>query len=247
MAPRGRKPQFVPKQIGNANFKLYVPGRGIVDLGTKDEKEAWTKAGQYAQEWAAEKGTTVSQPQAPVKVDGPTAESMIKSWTQSPDSSTAFSQPSPVTPSPSVSASPQPTQPSLPGFAPSTSAPTVREKVAEIMPTDRRKKVADLMAKGMMRLNVAACALTVNLLGRVPGKESDDESEEVLQEGWSLQLEEWFVDHPPAPWMVILGGSMSVGIGMYMNGTPKPPKNQLNPPGGDNGIPDIDESGASAG
>jgi hypothetical protein len=67
------------------------------------------------------------------------------------------------------------------------------------------------------------------MLGRIPAQNEDEESEELLREGWGLQLDEVFVQHPPAPWMVIAAGSIGIGVGMYMDGTPIP-KEKPKPP-----------------
>jgi hypothetical protein len=245
MGARGRKPQFTPRRNGNGNYRVYVPGQGVVDLGTTDEKTAFTKAHQYAQEYAGKTQTPVSTPTPQPSAPSTKAAEMLTAWEQSPQSSTGFSQPSSDAPSPSQSSYQAPTQPSLPATSPV--APSVQSRVAEAMPADKRRKVADLLAGVATRLNVVAVAASVKLLGRVPATEEDEDAEAALKEGWALQLEELFVNHPPAPWMIILGGSAAIGLGMYTNGTPIPKKNRLAPPENTLEIPDGYEPDPSAG
>lgn len=229
-----RKPTFTPKLLGQ-KWYVYVPKRGLVNLETTDEKEAYTKAHQFQAEYETATPSTAPKPQAAPQGSPPsTAAEMLKAWASSPSTSAASSPSLPVTPQPQQSLF----QPATPTSTSVTSTPSLSPtavKVEAVMPADKRKKTADLLAKVATRLNVVAVAASVRLLGRIPAKDEDEDAETALQEGWSLQLEELFVSHPPAPWMIILGGSVAIGVGMYADGTPIPKKPKLAPPGGDDG------------
>lgn len=231
MARRGRKPQFrpIPPASPGGEYRIYYPGRGVISLETKDEREAYTKAGVLAQEYEAIP--------VPVKVETPP----VQAPTFSPPAATEVLQqwktstPEPVTQSPSLSPigpslSP-PSQQSL--FSPPSqelqSTPktlTTAEKVNAAMPPEKRQRIAQLIAKGATLINIAGTAACVRMLGRVPALDDNDEAKEVLKDGWEMQLEEWFIEHPPEPWMVIAGGTLAMGIGMYADGTPVPKKDK---------------------
>lgn len=84
-------------------------------------------------------------------------------------------------------------------------------------------KLASAMAGVMTSLNAAAVGLGVRAFGRKPPM-PDDADLETLKLGWEMQLEQWFVDAPPKPWMVIAVGSAALGIGLYAEGEPLPKK-----------------------
>lgn len=245
MGKRGRKPAFrpIPPQTPGASYRLYVPGKGVISLETSDEKEAWTKAGEYSQNYAA--GGMNSPPKVspfemgpPVGVpDGtknaatfqpPTAKEMLSTWqTQSPTLPTEPFVSSQPTPSPSQSFVAQSPTESLPP----QSSLSVSDKVNAVMPPEKRAKIAGMLAKGITLINVAGTAWCVKLLGTIPKIDDEDEAKDVLKIGWELQLEELFVNHPPEPWMVIAGGTAALFVGMLVNGErvvkdkrPKPPE-----------------------
>ena len=239
-----RKAQFKPmRQTPTSSFKLYVPGRGIINLDTTDPLEAQRKAEAFAaahRQGHSSPTFTIPMGQKPQmqpinSSDPPTAGEMLNAWQSSPQSQTQLPTLSAQESSYSAPASRE----SSPSPIPSSSV-TVADKAAAILPPDKRRKLAEMIAAVVSRVNVVAIAASVRLLGRIPGAEEDEESEGLLKEGWGMQLEEIFVEHPPAPWMVICAGSAAIGIGMYTSGTPipkkgiKPPENPDLPTGAPN-------------
>jgi len=236
MGKRGRKPQFrpIPPASAGGTYRLYVPGRGVISLETTDEKEAWTKAGQFSQSYAA--GATHATPTVSpdngfdtvnaAPIPQPAAKDMLSAWIQSSPESTGPSQPSLPSPLPSQSAP----ESSPPGSL--VPSPSISDKVNAVMGPDKRAKIASMLAKGVTLVNVAGTAWCVKLLGTIPKIEDEDEAKDVLKIGWELQLEELFVNHPPQPWMVILGGTAALGVGMMLNGEriKKEDKSKLRPP-----------------
>ena len=245
MGKRGRKPQFrpVPPSGPGKPYRLYVPGQGVISLETADEKEAWTKAGQYAQNYAAggmnsppsvSPDTTGFRPtpsdtvNAAPSIQQPTAKEMLSAWNQAPSiQSEQLPLSLPDSPLPSQSA---PESSPIGGSGPALS---ISDKVNAVMPPEKRQKIASMLAKGVTLMNVAGAAWCVKLLGTIPRIDDEDEAKEVLKIGWELQLEELFINHPPQPWMVILGGTGALMVGMLLNGErmpkkdnrPKPPEN----------------------
>lgn len=111
-----------------------------------------------------------------------------------------------------------------PPAIPTTPTVTTPEVVQPSEPP-KFAKLAAAMSNVMTQLNAAAVGLGVRAFGRKPPM-PDEEDLETLKLGWEMQLEEWFVDHPPKPWMVIAVGSAALGISLYAEGEPvkKPAK-----------------------
>jgi hypothetical protein len=237
MVKRGRKPQFRPikPQTEGGNYRLYVPGRGVISLETADEKEAWTKAGQFSQNYAsgakhappAVSSDSVTGTANAAPIQTPTSKEMLGAWISQPQDSGHPSITQPTTypsPSPSVAES----SPTL-SLTPSSS---ISDKVNAVLPPEKRAKIASMLAKGITLINVAGTAWCVKLLGTIPKIDDEDEAKDVLKIGWELQLEDLFVNHPPQPWMVIAGGTAALGVGMLLNGEriKKEDKNRPRPP-----------------
>ena len=249
MSKPGRKPQFrpIPPQSAGGAYRIYYPGRGVISLETSDEREAYTKAGQYAQEYNSAPVSTSNPPEASPTVDTgafspPSAQETLAQWSKSTPEPL---MPSPSLPSttPSVSRSPVAqqsfgfSQPS--GDTTQTPPPSTGEKVNAVMSPEKRQKIAGLIAKGATLVNIAGTAACVRYLGVIPKLDDEDEAKDVLKIGWELQLEELFMNHPPEPWMVILGGTVAMGFGMYLNGDKIPKKDgKIIPPGSRPEIPD---------
>jgi hypothetical protein len=79
------------------------------------------------------------------------------------------------------------------------------------------------MAGVVGRLNVLGVGLAVHVFGRVPA-EPEPADMELLNKAWALQLNEWFSDKEIKPAILIAAASVGLGVGMFVNGTPKPPK-----------------------
>jgi hypothetical protein len=246
MAKRGPKAKFrpIPPATPGGMYRLYYPGRGVISLDTSDEREAYTKAGQLAQEYndtpVPTKMNTSDAPQIQQPTfSPPSASEVLSQWERSsPTPITLSGDSSSNGPSPPQSVASPSRSISSPTSAVTSLVPTTQEKVNAALPPEKRAQIAALIAKGATLINIAGTAACVRVLGRIPELDDTDEAKGVLQTGWELQLESWFVEHPPEPWMVIAGGTLAMGIGMYANGTPAPKKDKKPRPPGTQSVDD---------
>lgn len=93
--------------------------------------------------------------------------------------------------------------------------------------TEERERMHGLLASVVGRVNVLAVGMAVHVFGRVPA-EPDPKDTELLDKAWALQLSEWFANKEIKPYVLILGASLGLGIGMFAEGTPKPKKVKAN-------------------
>ncbi len=115
-------------------------------------------------------------------------------------------------PSGKASASPSSSQTAL---APSSSGVSLT--------ADERSRMHGLLSGIVGRANVLALGLGVRIFGRIPA-EPEPADMELLNKAWQLQLDELLGDKEIKPYMLIIGASAGLGIGMYMGGEPIPPK-----------------------
>ncbi len=230
MGKRGPKPKFrpLPPTSPGGSWRVYIPGQGIVSLNTPDEKTAWTEAGRVGQSFAVGGSQATPEPVTPFQSGPPTAKDMLSTWIQSSPDSGPFTPQSQPSPQPPQSA---PVQSPTLSLQPSESQ-SVGDKVNAVMGPEKRAKIASMLAKGVTLVNVAGTAWCVKLLGTIPKLDDEDEAKDVLKIGWELQLEELFINHPPQPWMVILGGTAALFTSMLLNGEriPKEDKKKPRPP-----------------
>lgn len=246
-----RRPSFKPFKRGGV-YHIYSPlDGGVLSLQTSDLQEAEGKAFShheaYKAQWSKDgkmpktKATAPKSRTAPVKQ--PSAESMVSKWIQStPSSAPIASEPSfsgPTSPSPSfLTSDPSPPKSSVESSTSLTKSSgdsaSTQSRVGELLPDDKRRRLANLCARGAARISVLLVGVSVRVFGRVPSPDVDPEERAVLQEGLALWMDEIFVDHPPRPWMVVGGAAVGIGIGMYVDGTPikreptvKPPENPI--------------------
>jgi hypothetical protein len=243
MGKRGPKPKFrpLPPVTPGGSWRVYIPGQGVVSLNTTDEKQAYAEAGKVGQSFVVKKPANTTAEPSPFPQGAPTAKDMLDTWIQSSPDSGQPSSPQPFTgPQPLQSPAVQsPTQSLVPSLSTS-------DKVDAVMGPEKRAKVAGMLAKGITLINVAGTAWCVKLLGTIPKLDDEDEAKDVLKIGWELQLEELFVNHPPQPWMVILGGTAALFTGMLLNGEriPKVDKKKPRPPEGAASKLDFDNESA---
>ena len=242
-----RRPNFKPFKRGGG-WHVYSPlDGGVTDLKTDREDIARSKADALHRHYKAEEAKTGKMPKTKAEAPKsratapkqPSAQSMVSSWLQSsPSSSPVSSHSDPELVSPSVSSLPATPEQSISPVqqSPAVSGGSTTSRVDALMPDERRRRLADLCARGAANISVLLVGAGVRVFGRIPNPDVDPEEKKVLEEGLSLWMEEIFVDHPPRPWMVVGGAAVGIGIGMYVDGTPikreptiKPPENYDGP------------------
>lgn len=235
-----RKPNFKPFKRSNG-WHVYSPlDGGVMDLKTDNSQIAGSKAQalkRHYDEMTQKNGgklpkTAAESPRSRTAAPKqPSAQAMLNTWSTQSDTSPSESE-SPS--SPSQLPEKQPTSETSPTLlaasSPAPSEPSRDSRVATLMPEDRRRRLADLCAKGLEKVGVLLVGVGVRVFGRVPSPDVDPEERDVMREGISLWMEEVFVDHPPRPWMVVGGAAVGIGIGMYVDGTPIERNPAIKPP-----------------
>lgn len=100
--------------------------------------------------------------------------------------------------------------------------PKPKEAPKEPQPEANKPNHAAL-AGLVSRLNVAAVGMSIRAFGRAPAEPSETEMQE-LAKAWEAQLAVWLANTTIEPWVMILGISCAMGLTMYTEGTPLPPK-----------------------
>lgn len=88
---------------------------------------------------------------------------------------------------------------------------------------DEKLRLHGLLGSVVGRVNVLAIGMGVRIFGRIPA-EPEEADLELLNKAWEMQLKEWLADTEIKPAVLIAAASIGLGVSMYANGEPKPPK-----------------------
>lgn len=245
----GRKGSYVAyrrKVNGQSvgNYRYYDPTiKDTIDLGTEDEFEAKRivasrKGGGNApqnassetipQSTSVQSAATESPPSVIPAVPEPShpsgagssvsARDIISSWISSnpgTNANDASDIPGPGRVEPQDSTTPQEPKPVIPTVAPKP------VKTAKGLTPEQAAKLGRGLTKVVSRLNVVGVDACVRLMGRDPFP-PDEEEMELLQMGWELLLEQYFIKEAPEPWHLILAANLTLAVTMYARGKPLP-------------------------
>lgn len=89
--------------------------------------------------------------------------------------------------------------------------------------SEEKERMHSLLAGVVGRANVLAVGFAVRIFGRIPAEPTSDDTA-LLEKAWALQLNEWLADKEIKPAILIAAASAGLGIGMYVQGEPKPKK-----------------------
>lgn len=89
--------------------------------------------------------------------------------------------------------------------------------------SEEKSRMHGLLSGIVGRANVLGLGLAVRIFGRVPA-EPEPADMELLNRAWQLQLDELLEGKEIKPYMLIIGASVGLGVGMYAGGEPIPPK-----------------------
>ena len=203
-----------PEGLGVEEYDVaYRRSRELLALGSQGG------TGGGAESTASANSESQGTP-APTFVD---AGKVMDAWAGSKVTPPGSSNPSqPVTDRPSGGQVPGVGATSLPG---GVVIPIVRPTVKPAAPKkgqltpEQAVKLGRAVNKVAAKLNLALLSAGVKFAGRDPF-ELDEDDVELLALGWELFLDEFFVKHPPKPWMLILAGNVMCASVMYLRGTP---------------------------